>query len=274
MLAVLSCVMVAGAGAASAVPYVPIAGAGSPWSQNAIDQWRRDVSPLGLRVDYAGTGSTNGHRQFLNGTVDFAASEIPFQYHPEDNSAPETPLAGSYAYLPITAGATTFMYNLRINGQRVTNLRLSGLNLAKIFTGVITNWNDAALAADNPGLVLPNRTIVPVVRSDGGAGTTYQLSGWISSQFPDVWNAYCTRVGRATPCGQTSFYPTVPGMIAQSGDLGVAGYVSQGYAEGAIGYTNYSYALNANFPVAKVLNAAGYYTEPNANNVAVSLFNA
>ena len=51
-------------------------------------------------------------------------------------------------------------------------------------------------------------------------------------------------------------------MIAQSGDLGVAGYVTQSFAEGAIGYVNYSYALGAQFPVAKVLNAAGYYTEP------------
>ena len=37
-------------------------------------------------------------------------------------------------------------------------------------------------------------------------------------------------------------------MIAQSGDLGVAGYVSQGFAEGAIGYVNYSYALELAVP--------------------------
>ena len=37
-------------------------------------------------------------------------------------------------------------------------------------------------------------------------------------------------------------------MIAQSGDLGVAGYVSQGFAEGAIGYVNYSYALGVAVP--------------------------
>jgi phosphate transport system substrate-binding protein len=36
-------------------------------------------------------------------------------------------------------------------------------------------------------------------------------------------------------------------MIAQAGDLGVAGYVSQSYAEGAIGYVNYP-ALNQGFP--------------------------
>ena len=60
-------------------------------------------------------------------------------------------------------------------------------------------------------------------------------------------------------------------MIAQNGDLGVAGYVSQNYANGSIGYVNYSYALADKFPVAQMLNAAGYYTEPTAQNVAVSL---
>jgi phosphate transport system substrate-binding protein len=63
-------------------------------------------------------------------------------------------------------------------------------------------------------------------------------------------------------------------MIAQSGDLGVTGYVTQGFAEGAIGYVNYSYALGSQFPVAKVLNRAGYYTEPTPQNVAVSLLQA
>ena len=63
-------------------------------------------------------------------------------------------------------------------------------------------------------------------------------------------------------------------MIAQSGDLGVTGYVTQGFAEGAIGYVNYSYAIGAGFPGAKVLNAAGYYTEPTPQNVAVSLLQA
>ena len=50
--------------------------------------------------------------------------------------------------------------------------------------------------------------------------------------------------------------------------------MSQGFAEGAIGYVNYSYALGVEFPVAKVLNAAGYYTEPTPENVAVALLQA
>ncbi|MFQ3562574.1 phosphate ABC transporter substrate-binding protein PstS [Streptomyces gramineus] len=258
---------------ASADSYTPIAGAGSTWAENAVDEWRRAVNQYGMRISYAGTGSSDGRRQFLSGTVDFAVSDIPFQTNPTDGSAAERPASGSYAYMPIVAGGTVFMYHLTVNGKRVTNLRLSGDVVTKIFTGVIKTWDDPVIKADNPGLQLPHRTIVPVVRSDG-SGSTAQFTMWMANQHKALWSAYCAKVGRSGSCGQTSYYPTVSGMIAQSGDLGVAGYVAQNYGEGAIGYVNYSYAINARYPVAKVLNHAGYYTEPTPSNVAVSLLKA
>lgn len=258
---------------AAAESYTPIAGAGSTWAENAVDEWRRAVNQYGMRISYAGTGSSDGRRQFLSGTVDFAVSDIPFQTHPTDGSAAERPATGSYAYMPIVAGGTVFMYHLTVNGKRVTNLRLSGDVVTKIFTGVIKTWDDPAIKADNPGLQLPRRPVVPVVRSDG-SGSTAQFTLWMANQHKALWQAYCGRVGRSGACGQTSYFPTVSGMIAQSGDLGVAGYVAQNYGEGAIGYVNYSYALNAHYPVAKVLNHSGYYTEPTPQNVAVSLLKA
>jgi phosphate ABC transporter phosphate-binding protein len=253
--------------------YQRITGEGSSWAAGFMDAMRVNVKQFGITVDYNPSGSTAGRKNFLNGTVDFAASDIPFQFRPEDGSAPENPAAGSYAYMPITAGGTSFIYNLKINGQRVTNLRLSGEKFTKIFTGVITNWNDPAIQADNPGLKMPDKKVVPVVRSEG-SGSTAQFSLWMIKQHGGLWNDYCQRSGRAPKCGETSFYPTIPGMIAQSGDLGVTGYVTQGFAEGAIGYVNYSYAIGSQFPVAKVLNAAGYYTEPTPENVSVSLLKA
>jgi phosphate ABC transporter phosphate-binding protein len=260
--------------AEAATSYVPISGQGSTWSENALSQWISDVQQYGMRINYDGDGSTQGRQAYIAGTTDFAATDIPFQTNPQDGSAPENPTPNSYAYMPITAGGTVFMYNLTIDGQRVTNLRLSGQNIAKIFAGQITNWDNPAIAADNPALSLPNEPIVPVVRSDG-AGSSYELSEWMISQYPSVWNSFCTAAGKpSNECGPTSFYPTVPGMIAQSGDLGVAGYVAQSYAAGSIGYVEYSYALNAHFPVVNMLNAAGYYTEPTPQNVAVSLLQA
>lgn len=253
--------------------YEPITGTGSTWSQNALDQWRRNVaSNYGMTVNYSGVGSSAGRRDFINGSVDFAVSEIPFQSRPEDGSAPEVPPRG-FAYMPIVAGGTSFMYNLKIGGKRVTNLRLSGDTITKIFTGVITNWNDAQIQADNPGLAMPDKGIVPVLRSDG-SGSTAQFTMWMSKQHPDLWNSFCAAVGRATPCGLTSQYPGFGGAKLQNGSSGVAGYVSQDYGEGAITYVEYSYALEAGYPIAKVLNSAGYYIEPTAQAVAVALMQA
>lgn len=250
-----------------------ISGAGSSWSSNAIDQWTRNVAAnYGWTVHFDNSGSSAGRQQFTQGTVDFAVSEIPYNLAGSDSPDPAPPR--QLAYIPIVAGGTAFMYNLAIGGQRVTNLRLSGEVVAKIFTGVITKWNDPAIAADNPKLALPALAIVPVVRSDG-SGTTAQLTSWMRSQFPAIWSAYCQKVGKAT-CGITSNYPVAPGsaFLAQSGSNGVAGFVASSRAAGAITYVEESYALQSRFPVAKVLNAAGYYTEPTASNVAVSLLAA
>lgn len=259
--------------AAHAAAWIPVTGRGSTWSQNALDQWRRNVaSNYGMTINYTGDGSSAGRRAFLDGTVDFAISEIPFQSAPEDGSASERPTTG-FAYMPIVAGGTSFMYNLKIGGKRVTNLRLSGESITKIFTGVIKNWNDPQIKADNPALAMPDKAIVPVVRSDG-SGSTAQFTLWMSKQHPALWNAFCTTIHRATPCGFTSQYPNFDNAKAQDQSRGVAGYVSQDYGEGAITYVEYSYALKSGFPVAKVLNASGYYVEPTASSVAVALLKA
>ena len=257
---------------AAAASYVPISGAGSTWSYNAIHEWITDVAQFGMTVNYANVGSSTGRSQFAQGTVDWGASEIP--YGVQDGTSYDPPPSRGYAYMPDTAGGTTFMYNLMIGTQRVTNLRLSGAVIAGIFTNQITMWNDPKIAADNPGLTLPAIRIIPVVRSDG-SGATADFTQWMLATEPSYWNAYCQVVGR-NPCTQTSTYPVQPGtaMIGQAGDLGVSGYVSQQQANGAIGYVEFSYALETGFPVALVLNAAGYYTEPTAENVAVSLLQA
>jgi len=253
--------------------YVPISGAGSTWSQNALDQWRRNVTQYGMQVNYQGTGSSDGRNQFKNGTVDFAVSEIP--YGLTDGGVKDLPPSRKYAYMPIVAGGTAFMYNLTIGGKRVTNLRLSGTNVARIFTGKAKLWNDAQIQKDNPGLALPARRIVPVVRSDG-SGTTAQLSTWLSKRYRSLWDPYCASAGRPTPCGITSSYPVKSGsgFTAQSGSLGVSGYVSQKQNDGTITYVEYSYALNTGYPVVKLLNKSGYYVEPTAENVAVGLLKA
>ncbi|MFK3981617.1 phosphate ABC transporter substrate-binding protein PstS [Micromonospora sp. NPDC050397] len=258
----------AGAAPAGGRNYVAISGSGSTWSENALQAWRAAVRQQGMTVNYSGGGSTVGRNNFREGTVDYAVSEIPYGLEGDGSTR-------KYAYMPIVAGGTAFMYNLKIGGRRVTNLRLSGEVITKIFTGVIKQWDDPAIKADNPGLNLPARRIVPVVRSDG-SGTTAQFVIWMNSQHPGIWRPYCTSMRSATQCNVLSFYPTKPGsgFVAQPQSNGVSGYVAQNHAEGAITYVEYSYALKNSFPVAKVLNSAGYYIEPKATSVAVALTRA
>ena len=253
--------------------YVTITGSGSTWSQVAVDAWRVDVRSNGLVVNYNGDGSSAGRIDFIQGLSDFAVSEIPFQLHPEDGSLPEISKR-PYAYLPIVAGGTSFMYHLTVGGKRITNLRLSGATLTKIFTGVITRWNDPAITADY-GRALPNEPIVPVIRADG-SGTSAQFTRYMSKMQPALWNAFCQKYAHPTslPCGLYSFYPPFPGSKAQTGSNGVADYVASSYAEGAIGFVEYAYALNQGYPVVKLLNQAGYYSLPTAGNVAVALTKA
>ncbi|MFC7613942.1 phosphate ABC transporter substrate-binding protein PstS [Actinokineospora soli] len=269
-VALLTAVVV-GSAPAAAQAYIPISGEGSTWSANALDQWRKNVQQYGMKVTFTGTGSTQGRNQFKTRQVDFAVSEIP--YGRTDNNVYDEPPKFGYAYMPIVAGGTALMYNLKIGRNRVTNLRLSGDTVAKIFTGVITKWDDPAIKADNPGLALPARKVIPVVRSDG-SGTSAQFTEWMSVQHSGIWNDFCRKAGKSTPCGFTSNYPLVSPVIGQNGSLGVANYVRQEQSEGAITYVEYSYARNARFPVAKLLNAAGYYIEPTSRAVAVALLQA
>lgn len=277
----MSLVLVAGLAVATAAPaqaagYEPISGSGSTWSQNALDQWRSNVATnYGLTVSFSGQGSTTGRRNFIDGIVDFAVSEIPFQAVAEAGGSPELPFPSDkqrgYAYMPIVAGGTAFMYHLVIGGKRVTNLRLSGEVITKIFTGKITKWNDPAIKADNPGLALPDKTVTPIVRSDG-SGTTAQFTMWMSKQYPALWSEFTASVGRGS--GFTSQYPLFPGAKGQGQSSGVAGYVAQPYGEGAITYVETSYAIEQGFPVAKVLNTSDYYVEPTSEAVAVALLSA
>ncbi len=87
----------------------------------------------------------------------------------------------------------------------------------------------------------------------------------MAKQYASQWDAYCAKAGRPTPCGTTSNYPVGPGSgLHRAGRLArrLRATSSQEQNEGTITYVEYSYALNAGFPVAKVLNRAGYYVEP------------
>jgi phosphate ABC transporter phosphate-binding protein len=266
------------AGSAAAASYVPINGSGSSWASVAIDQWSQDVAASRITVNYTPDGSAAGRTDYIDGQDDFAASDPPFRNGTDKlaNDGSELPIPWGYSYIPDVAGGIAFLYHLTIAGHKITNLRLSGATLMKIFTGKITNWDNPQIARDF-GRRLPSIPIIPVVHSEG-SGDTFFFTRWMAHVFPGAWDAFCTRVthGRVKPpCGQTEFYPTGWGhVVAENGAANVAAYVTSRHANGAIGYDPYAYALAAHSPVLRLRNPAGKYVLPAAANVTAALTRA
>jgi phosphate ABC transporter phosphate-binding protein len=257
--------------AAFGVPTARISGNGSSWAGNAMSDWVSAVKAQGVTVDFTPDGSSSGRKNFAQGLADFAVSEIPYTgdtADPQDSARPNF----KYGLVPAVAGGTSFMYNLPVGGKRFTKLQLSQAALAKIFSGQVTKWNDPIIAATNPGVALPAQRITVVVRSDG-SGATAQFTLWMLRQFPGDYAKLCAKAG-CNKSHATSYYPYqgLANFTAQSGSNGVTTYTSN--TPYTINYDEYSYALGVGFPVAKIKNAAGFYTVPTDSAVAVALSQA
>jgi phosphate transport system substrate-binding protein len=262
--------------ASGAVTHALISGSGSSWAANAVNQWISDVTSNGLQVVFTAGGSAQGRTDFRNVTTDFAVSDIGFQGVDSVTGESDTNCTNPnkpstcrpYAYLPIVAGGTSFPYQIKVGGQLVRNLRLSGETLTKIFTNKITNWDDPEITKDNNGHALPSLAIIPVVHSEG-SGSTAQFTRYMDTEYPSLWRPF------SGTTGLTEYYPpNKTGQVAENGSDGVINFVTSAAANGAIGYDEYSYALGKNYPVAQLENKAGYFTSPTQYNVAVALTRA
>jgi ABC-type phosphate transport system substrate-binding protein len=259
---------------AQATSYVAIVGAGSTYAYPALDQWGADMTLDGLDITYTPNGSAAGREGYASQQYDFAGSDIAYLTSPD-------PFAGTdnssfaYSYVPDVAGGLSFLYNIQVDGQKITNMRLSGETLAKIFTGQITNWDNPEIEHEY-GAPLPSIPITVVTRSDG-AGESYFLTNWMLDEYPSIWVPYCEEQGGGSLCQKdpTEFYPAQhAGFRSLDGANEVAGYINSSANNGAIGYAEEAYAIPDHIPVVSVENAAGYYQQPTAANVAVSLHSA
>ena len=203
------------------------------FNQEAIAEFHSLYSQV--TVNYAGGGSSKGLTDLQNKLVNYAGTDAPITDY--------TPYGGAAAvlYFPTVAAPITVSYNL--SGLTKT-LVFSASTLAKIFAGTITSWNDPAIAADNPGVSLPNTKITPVHRSDG-SGTTHNFTLYLSKADPTVW----------TFGSSTTFPTTIAGGATGSGNPGVASTIAD--TNGAIGYVDYATAKDANLTVASIKNDAG-----------------
>ena len=231
-----------GLGACNSSKNLQLSGAGSSFVYPIMTRWIANYHQLNpdIRINYQSIGSGGGIEQVKKGTVDFGASDAALSDEKLKGMPP-------VLQIPESAGPVCITYNIPGLTQP---LRLSGEALAGIYLGKITNWQDPAIAQDNPGVTMPNQQIAVAHRADG-SGTTAIFTTYLAAVSPD----WAKQVGAGTAVNW-------PSGLGGKGSEGVTGQVRQ--SPGAIGYVELTYAQQNKLPVAQIKNKAGNYVEGTA----------
>jgi phosphate transport system substrate-binding protein len=228
---------------------VKVQGAGATFPNPLYQKWISEYGKLhpDLKMDYQSIGSGGGIKQIKDQTIDFGASDSPMK--DEDLKSAR----GEIVHIPTVLGAVVITYNLEGISQP---LKFSPEVIADIFLGKIKKWNDAKIAADNPGVSLPAKDITVVHRSDG-SGTSAVFTDYLSKVSAE-WK---DKVGAGVS-------PSWPVGLGGKGNEGVTGQVKS--TPDTIGYVELVYAIQNKLPVAQVKNASGNFVAPSIDSVTAA----
>ncbi len=226
-----------------------INGAGATFPYPLYSKWISEYQKVDSKaqINYQSIGSGGGIRQFLEGTVDFGATDAPMT--DELLSRAKTPVL----HIPTVLGAVVVTYNVKGIEK---GLKLPPDVIADIYLGRIKTWNDPRIVAANKGVTLPSQPIVVVRRSDG-SGTTAIFTDFLAKVSPE-WK---TRTGSGTAVNW-------PVGLGGRGNEGVSAMVKQ--TPGAIGYVELVYAESNGMAYAAVLNKKKQYVLPSMKSVSAA----
>ena len=229
---------------------VTLQGAGATFPAPLYQVWFEQYTGKygNIQFNYQANGSGAGIKAITEQTVDFGASDAAMK----DSEIAALPAGTKLVHVPTALGAVVVIFNV----PGVDKLQLDSQNVADIFLGNITKWNDPKIAANNAGVTLPDQAILVVHRSDG-SGTTNAFTTYLDTVSPD-WH---TKVG----AGKEVKWPV--GQGAQGND-GVAGGVKQ--TAGAVGYVELQYATTAKLTSALLKNADGNFVPGSTDGVTAA----
>jgi phosphate transport system substrate-binding protein len=227
--------------AAAGAKATDISGAGATFPYPIYAKWAEAYrAKTGIGLNYQSIGSGGGIAQIKAKTVTFGASDKPL--------APNELDPAGLTQFPTVIGGVVPVVN--ISGLKPGEMVLDGKNLADIFLGKVTKWNDQEIKKLNPSLNLPAQAIAIVHRSDG-SGTSFIFTNYLSKKSPE----WATKVGAATSVEW-------PVGIGAKGNEGVAGNVGQ--TSGSIGYVEYAYAKQNHLNYVRMINKEGKAVSPTA----------
>ncbi len=229
---------------ASAQDRMRLTGSGASFPFPIYSAWFKAFSTKhkSITVDYQAKGSGAGIQDFVNRTVDFAASDAAM------SDADIAKVPGGVQLLPMTAGEIVLGYNIPGNPK---GLKLPRDVYVSIFLGKITKWSDPKLKAANPGVTLPDSDITVVRRADA-SGTTFVFTQHLSA-ISEEW-----KKGPGT--GTTVNWAKSDKFVASPKNDGVTATIKQ--TPGSIGYIEYAFAKFSKIEMALLQNKAGEYVAP------------
>jgi phosphate transport system substrate-binding protein len=245
MLTLLTATVTAGVASAETL----INGAGATFPYPLYSKWFSEYAKIDptVKFNYQSIGSGGGIKQISAQTVDFGASD-KFLTDDELKAAP-----GKIIHIPTVMGAVVVTYNLPGVSK---GLKLKSEDVADIFLGKITKWNDKRITDDNPGVKLPDQPIIVVHRSDG-SGTTSIFTDYLSGVSPE----WAQKVGK----GASVKWPI---GLGGKGNEGVAGQIKT--TQNTIGYVELAYAFENKLPYAHIRNNAGVFVEPSIKSTSAA----
>lgn len=206
-----------------------------------------------VTITSGATGSGTGITDAATGLVNVGASDA-YLSPAEQQQYPDL------ENIPLAVSGVMIAYNLP--GVKA-HLRFTGKVLAQIYAGKITNWNDSAITALNPGIKIPAMKIVTLHRSDS-SGTTFVYVSYLNAQDSTDWPI--------ADVGTTVTWPSVPGEL---GELGNGGMVAAcGTTKGCIAYLGTSYLSKAQalgLGEGKLGNKSGNFELPTSASISAAL---
>ena len=186
------------------------------------NRWRAKYREAkGVVLDYESTGSTTGATRMIDNACALAFTHAPLSDEQRQKARAK---GGEVVHIPLLLCGVAPVYNLKERKGKPP-LQLTGEVLADIFLGKITEWNDPALKAVNPGVDLP-ATKITVVHREDPSGTTLLFTEYLA----EVSAAWREQVGR--PASVVKW----PAGVGAPRNVGVATQVDK--TEGAIGYVD------------------------------------